>query len=167
MLNIDMIAKVAVGVGVAIAGAFIVKKVTEKKKTYIDVNTSTVVDDDCDGERSAEEMQAEAAEKVSNALTWVNDHEKEFKGFCTALAAASAMISLVNGIRQFGMKNKILKNLEDLNKTKEYMYKWGYNEALRETEKHLRDAIADKNNPIFEILDSDESTLLKVKVEAA
>lgn len=175
MMNIDLntVAKVAVGVGAAIAGLFIVKKVVTKKKkrVYINTKTSQVMnenpDEDCVDERTPEEIQAEAAEKVSKAFNWVQDHEREFKGFCTVVGAAGAVVSLVNGVRQFGVKNKILKNLEDLNKTKDYMYKWGWNESLHETEKLIRAALADKDKPFYEIADSTGDVLLKVRVEAA
>ncbi len=172
MFNIDMntVAKVAVGVGAAIVGLFVAKKVVKKKKkVYINARTAEVVgnDEDCVDERTPEELQAEAAEKVSGALNWVTDHEKEFKGFCTVLGAAGAVVSLVNGIRQFGVKNKILKNLEELNKMKDTMYKVGYNESLAVTEQCLRDALADKDHPFFDILDKNGNLKLQVKVEAA
>lgn len=160
MLNISLNlgAKVLIGVGAAVAGWVIVRKITEKPEV-------TTEEEACGEDETT--VKEKIAEKAVEGLTWVTDHEKEFKGFCTLLGAAAAVISVVNGIRQFGMKNKIYK---ELNSIKTSMFNYGYNECLRVTERTLRETLEDKENPVFEIWDRDDNPILKVKlspVEAA
>lgn len=164
MLNISLNlgAKVLIGVGAAVAGWVIVKKITEKQEATTE---EEVIAKACGEDETT--VKEKIAEKAVEGLTWVTDHEKEFKGFCTLLGTAAAVISVANGIRQFGMKNKIYK---ELNSIRLSMFNYGYNECLRETERTLRETLADKENPIFEIWDKNDIPTLKVKlspVEAA
>lgn len=163
MLHLPLIAKVAIGVGTAVVGFFVVKKVIEPEKKYVYVKGEEpeVID-------TKEELKEKAVEKAVEVVNWVNTHKEQVEGFVTILGVLSSIVGLANGIKQFGMKNKINKRLDILEKeTKREMFWRGWNASLDETRKQISDAINDPKDNVFEILDYNGLSLLKVKCEVA
>lgn len=163
MLHLPLIAKVAIGVGAAVAGYFVVKKVVEPETKYVYTRDESDTVDIQTKEEKIEELKVKAVNRIAGGLKWVNEHQDQVQGFVTIITAASAMIGLANGIKQFGMKNRIDKKLDTIGKASaKVWYETGWNTCLTETRKQISDAINDPNDHVFEILDYNGLSLLKV-----
>ena len=91
-------------------------------------------------------------EKVTKVGLWANDHKEACTGIATLFGTATAIVAFVNGIREFGKKSKIEKQLANIEKNvwmKAYNY--GHDDSLNETLGCLRNALMDKENPVFTI----------------
>lgn len=106
-------------------------------------------------------------EKVTKIGLWANDHKEACVGMTTLFGTATAIVAFVNGIREFGKKSKIQKQLDRIEKTMYNKgYSFGYNDCLTETMVEINEALADKENPVFEIWKTGKA-VLKVKVAEA
>lgn len=91
-------------------------------------------------------------EKVTKVGLWANTHKEACVGITTLFGTATAIVAFVNGIREFGKKSKIEKQLANIEKNvwmKAYNY--GHDDSLNETLGCLRNALMDKENPVFTI----------------
>lgn len=106
-------------------------------------------------------------EKVTKVGLWANDHKEACVGITTLFGTATAIVAFVNGIREFGKKSKIQKQLDRIEKSMYNKgYSFGYNDCLTETMVEINEALADKENPVFEIWKTGKA-VLKVKVAEA
>lgn len=113
------------------------------------------------------QRQLRLLEKVTKVGLWANDHKEACVGITTLFGTATAIVAFVNGIREFGKKSKIQKQLDRIEKSMYNKgYSFGYNDCLTETMVEINEALADKENPVFEIWKTGKA-VLKVKVAEA
>ena len=117
------------------------------------------------------DKKAQRKAKVLNGVVkvglWANDNKNACVGITTLFGTATAIVAFVNGIREFGKKSKIQTQLDRIEKSMYNKgYSFGYNDCLTETVVEIKEALADKENPIFEIWKSGKE-VLKVKVSEA
>lgn len=106
-------------------------------------------------------------EKVTKVGLWANDNKEACVGITTLFGTATAIVAFVNGIREFGKKSKIQKQLDRIEKSMyDKGYSFGYNDCLTTTMIEINEALADKENPVFEIWKTGKA-VLKVKVAEA
>ena len=102
---------------------------------------------------------------------WANNHKEACSGIIALLGIATAAVSLVNGIRRFGVKNKIesrLTNIEKICDDRQWIYRKGYNDSFHTTVKCIKAALTDPQyEGIFEMRSADDVSLIKVKVAEA
>ena len=102
---------------------------------------------------------------------WANNHKEACSGIIALLGMATAAVSLVNGIREFGKKSKIQKQLDRVEKIcddRQWVYKKGYNDSFHTTVKCIKAALTDPQyEGIFEMRSADDVSLIKVKVAEA
>lgn len=102
---------------------------------------------------------------------WANNHKEACSGIIALLGIATAAVSLVNGIRSFGVKNKIesrLTNIEKICDDRQWIYRKGYNDSFHTTVKCIKAALTDPQyEGIFEMRSADDVSLIKVKVAEA
>lgn len=117
------------------------------------------------------QRKAKILNGVVKAGLWANDHKDACSGIIALLGMATAAVSLVNGVREFGKKSKILKQLDRIEKIsddREWVYKKGYNDSFHTTIKCIKAALTDPQyEGIFEMRSSDDVSLIKVKVAEA
>ena len=144
-------------------------------------NEMTVAEADDAKQRINEEVKfkydkkAQRKAKILNGVVkaglWANDHKEACSGIIALLGMATAAVSLVNGIREFGKKSKILKQLDRIEKIsddREWVYRKVYNDSFHTTIKCIKAALTDPQyEGIFEMRSSDNTSLLKVKVSEA
>lgn len=110
-------------------------------------------------------------EKVTKVGLWANDNKEACVGITTLFGTATAIVAFVNGIREFGKKSKIQKQLDRIEKIsddREWVYKKGYNDSFDTTIKCIKAALTDPQyEGIFEMRSSDDVSLIKVKVAEA
>ena len=108
---------------------------------------------------------------VVNAGLWANDHKDACSGIIALLGMATAAVSLINGIREFGKKSKIQKQLDRVEKIcddRQWIYRKGYNDSFHKTIKCIKAALTDPQyEGIFEMRSADDVSLIKVKVAEA
>ena len=106
---------------------------------------------------------------VVNAGLWANDHKDACSGIIALLGMATAAVSLINGIREFGKKSKILKQLDRIeHQSIDHAYRSGYNDSFYTTIKCIKAALTDPQyEGIFEMKSHDDTSLIKVKVAEA
>lgn len=113
------------------------------------------------------QRQLRLLEKVTKVGLWANAHKEACVGITTLFGTATAIVAFVNGIREFGKKSKIQKQLDRIEKSMYNKgYSFGYNDCLTETMVEINEALADKENPVFEIWKTGKA-VLKVKVAEA
>lgn len=117
------------------------------------------------------DKKAQRKAKLLNGVVkvglWANDNKDACVGITTLFGTATAIVAFVNGIREFGKKSKIQKQLDRIEKsTYNKGYSFGYNDCLTTTMIEMNEALADKENPVFEIW-KDSKAVLKVKVAEA
>ena len=119
------------------------------------------------------DKKAQRKAKLLNGIIkvglWANDHKEACSGIIALLGMATAAVSLVNGIREFGKKSKILKQLDRIEtQSIKHAYRAGYNDSFHTTIKCIKAALTDPQyDGIYEMVSSDNVTLLKVKVSEA
>lgn len=117
------------------------------------------------------DKKAQRKAKLLNGIVkvglWANDNKSACVGITTLFGTATAIVAFVNGIREFGKKSKIQKQLDRIEKSMYNKgYSFGYNDCLTETVVEINEALADKENPVFEIWKTGKA-VLKVKVAEA
>lgn len=117
------------------------------------------------------DKKAQRKAKLLNGVVkvglWANENKATCVGFTTLFGTATAVVAFVNGIREFGKKSKIQKQLDRIEKSMYNKgYSFGYNDCLTETVCEINEALADKENPVFEIWKTGKA-VLKVKVSEA
>lgn len=117
------------------------------------------------------DKKAQRKAKLLNGVVkvglWANDNKSACVGITTLFGTATAIVAFVNGIREFGKKSKIQKQLDRIEKSMYNKgYSFGYNDCLTTTMIEMNEALADKENPVFEIW-KDSKAVLKVKVAEA
>lgn len=117
------------------------------------------------------DKKAQRKAKLLNGVVkvglWANDNKNACVGITTLFGTATAIVAFVNGIREFGKKSKIQKQLDRIEKSMYNKgYSFGYNDCLTTTMIEMNEALADKENPVFEIW-KDSKAVLKVKVAEA
>lgn len=117
------------------------------------------------------DKKAQRKAKLLNGVVkvglWANDNKDACVGITTLFGTATAIVAFVNGIREFGKKSKIQKQLDRIEKSMYNKgYSFGYNDCLTTTMIEMNEALADKENPVFEIW-KDSKAVLKVKVAEA
>ena len=117
------------------------------------------------------DKKAQRKAKLLNGVVkvglWANDNKNVCVGITTLFGTATAIVAFVNGIREFGKKSKIQKQLDRIEKSMYNKgYSFGYNDCLTTTMIEMNEALADKENPVFEIW-KDSKAVLKVKVAEA
>ena len=140
------------------------------------------VDEGYDAKRRAQEevrlkydKKAQRKARLLNGVVkvglWANDHKDACSGIIALLGMATAAVSLVNGIREFGKKSKIQKQLDRVEKIcddRQWVYKKGYNDSFHTTVKCIKAALTDPQyEGIFEMRSADDVSLIKVKVAEA
>lgn len=115
------------------------------------------------------QRQLKLANGVLKVGLWANTHKDACTGIATILGVATAAVSLVNGIREFGKKSKIQKQLDRIEtKSVDNAYKSGYNDSFYTTIKCIKAALTDPQyKGIFDMRSADGVSLLKVKVSEA
>lgn len=117
------------------------------------------------------DKKAQRKAKLLNGIVkvglWANDNKEACVGITTLFGTATAIVAFVNGIREFGKKSKIQKQLDRIEKSMyDKGYSFGYNDCLTTTMIEINEALADKENPVFEIWKTGKA-VLKVKVAEA
>lgn len=117
------------------------------------------------------DKKAQRKAKLLNGVVkvglWANENKDTCVGITTLFGTATAIVAFVNGIREFGKKSKIQKQLDRIEKSMYNKgYSFGYNDCLTTTMIEMNEALADKENPVFEIW-KDSKAVLKVKVTEA
>lgn len=121
------------------------------------------------------DKKAQRKAKLLNGIVkvglWANDNKSACVGITTLFGTATAIVAFVNGIREFGKKSKIQKQLDRIEKIsddREWVYKKGYNDSFDTTIKCIKAALTDPQyEGIFEMRSSDDVSLIKVKVAEA
>lgn len=123
--------KIAIGIGIAVAGGIIIKKVVTKKYTTINKN---VVDEN--GNPVKEEttiwkkIKEAATKKAIKIVGWVVDHMKEVQAISEIIGLVGGSVSLVYSIYQFKHKGKLEKKIDNLerviinNSNKDHLSFW-------------------------------------------
>ncbi len=117
------------------------------------------------------DKKAQRKAKLLNGVVkvglWANDNKSACVGITTLFGTATAIVAFVNGVREFGKKSKIQKQLDRIEKSMYNKgYSFGYNDCLTTTMIEMNETLADKENPVFEIW-KDSKAVLKVKVAEA
>lgn len=140
------------------------KKITKEEHDDIEQRINEEV-------RLKYDKKAQRKAKLLNGVVkvglWANDNKSACVGITTLFGTATAIVAFVNGIREFGKKSKIQKQLDRIEKSMYNKgYSFGYNDCLTTTMIEMNEALADKENPVFEIW-KDSKAVLKVKVAEA
>lgn len=113
--------------------------------------------------------------KLLNVVTkiglWAEENKKVCAGLAALFGTATTVVGFVNGIRSFGMKNKIesrLANIEKICDDRQWVYRKGYNDSFHKTVSCIKAALTDPQyEGIFEMRSADDISLIKVKVAEA
>lgn len=115
------------------------------------------------------DKKAQRKAKLLNGIVkvglWANDNKSACVGITTLFGTATAIVAFVNGIREFGKKSKIEKQLTNIEKNvwmKAYNY--GHDDSLNETLGCLRNALMDKENPVFTIRNHVGDVMFQVRL---